>query len=94
MDTIRSEKLRQKLLTLMDGRPDLKHHIFHLNHLRYADQVCDWLLRHGFKGATLSEWIQDKHNGSFLNMVTFIVQQVNRRAKPKPLYVGKDYLGT
>lgn len=88
---IRSESLRYKLMRIMDGRQDLLHHAYHLNHLVHAERVCDWLLRHGFKGERLADWLRDKHQNSFLSMVEFIVAQVNRTAR-RPLVVGRDYL--
>jgi hypothetical protein len=91
MKTIRSEAFRQKLLTLMDGRGDLKHVIFVLNNCVHGDPIVDWLLRHGFKGSRLVEWIQEKHESNTLNMIKFIVAQVNHTNGYRPLYVGKDY---
>ncbi len=80
------------LLRLLDGRADLMHHAYHLNHMVHAEPICAWLLKHGFKGERLAAWIQDKHEGSFLKMVSFIVAQVNRTGR-RPVIVGKDYHG-
>lgn len=91
MKQIKSESFRQKLLKLMDGRADLKHVIFVLNNLKHNEAVVDWLLRHGFKGARLVDWLQDKHDSNTLNMVKWIVAQVNHTNGFQPIIVGRDY---
>lgn len=88
---IRNERFRQKLLQLFDGNPGLTHHIYNMNYLVHGDAIANWLLRRGLKGVRLQEWIQEKHQGSFLKMVEFIVADVNRAA-PRAVRYGVDYV--
>lgn len=91
MGQIRSERFRERLLSVMDGRGDLQHTVFHLNNMKHGPQIVDWLLVHGFKGARLVEWQKEKHHGSVIEMVKFIIAQVNH-SRPKPILVGGEYL--
>ncbi len=91
MKEIRSERFRQKLLRLIDGRADLMHFAHHLNYLVHAEPVADWLLVRGIRGQNLSEWLSQKHGGSFIKAVQAIVQDVNKANGVKPIIFGRDY---
>lgn len=84
-------RLADKIRRIIDGHPGLLHHAYHLNNLVHADPICDWLLRYGFTGQRLLDWMRDKHEGSVLYLIQYIVAHVNH-SRPKPLLAGKDYV--
>lgn len=91
MDQIASENLRAKLLKLIDGiGPSGVTYAYHLNQYVHVEPIVDWLLSHGFKGQIFVEWLKDKHKNSLLELVKFVVAQINRAPK-KPILVGRDY---
>jgi len=75
------ERLRQKLLRLVDGNQICIHYAHQVFCLKHGERVCDWLLTRGFKGLRLEEWVREKHAGSILNAISFIVADVNRAAQ-------------
>lgn len=91
MREIRSERFRHKLLTLLDGRQDIFHHVYHLNYMVHGEKLADWLLIRGLKGENLASWLSTKHENSFLKAVAFIIADINKTNSVRPIIVGKDY---
>lgn len=92
MAQIRSERFRQQLLRFVDGDARLTHAAFHLNNMKHGEQIVDWLLIHGFKGKRFFDWQAEKHRGSVIEVVKFVIAQVNHTNGVKPIVVGGEYL--
>lgn len=79
------------MLRLLDGRQDLMHFCYHLANFRHSEAICSWLLIHGFKGERLAEWLSERFEGKTLELVKYVVSQVNRTNGVRPIIVGVDY---
>jgi hypothetical protein len=90
--TIATESFRQKQLRLLDGRQDLMHHVYHINNLVHGERVADWLLRNGFKGENLANWLRSEFDNSVIKMAAHVVSKINN-AHIKPIIMGEDYRG-
>jgi len=84
------EKLRQKFLRLVDGHGPCIHYAHQVYNLVHSERILDWLLSRGLRGKDLDAWVQEKHGGSILTAVSFIVSEVNR-APQRPVRLGVEY---
>lgn len=71
----------------------MMHFARNLNNMVYCEPILDYLIWRGLTGQRFLEWVQDKHENSFLKMVQHVIMEINKNGSPKPVIVGKDYVG-
>lgn len=89
---IRTEEFRQDLVAILGEDRNLVPVVFHINECVYGPQIAKWLIKNGFVGRKMSEWLHCKHMGSVLSMIKFVTAENNRTNGLKPFIAGKDYL--
>lgn len=87
-------KRRERLLRVLDNTPEILTLLWHMDGMRRADDVLDWLITHNLTGKNLFEWFHVEHKESFLSLMAFVVNELEKNKKGKekrPLYDGRDF---
>ena len=92
MKKILSNKTKELMHIVMNGNMSLVPVMHQLSHYRDIDKFLTWLDRNHIVGNNLTEWLQQNHQNSVLNMVKFIVSRHNKGIQNNELILGKDWI--
>jgi hypothetical protein len=84
---------RDMMLFTLDGEPHetLRFIVYHIYcHVR-CTEILHWLIRNRLTGKSLLGWFTQVHDGSILNMIAFVIKEIDRDLEKKPMFAGKDF---
>lgn len=89
--TIRSEKLRDQLLQVMDGVTQLAPVLWYINEMVRAEDACAWLIKNKIVGRELMAKWHLEFKGSFLEILAMINKGLDKEDKIKPVLAHRDF---
>lgn len=58
-----------------------------------SEEILRYLIKEGFTGKKLWDWVQGEFSGSVLQMAAYVLMKINKETEIKPIIAGRDLRG-